>query len=592
MRRAAMWAGVFALAAVAAGAARWPVAPARVVESLNEAFGRSPLLTWSAPQAATFSVFPWPSLRLVDARLDNDLGENLVSAPEARVDLSIVALLRGQIAPAGVTLTAPTILLDLDRTPFAGSLDPAGAALAISRFAPLGSVSFTDAVMRVTSRKRQLDTVIKSLQGHVDGLALGAPLSVELSALWRDVPLTASGSLDDPRRATLGKPAALRVSVASSLGEFTFVGALTAGAAPGAAGDLSASSHALPQVARLFGASRLSATGISDIAIAGKVRIAPGDMVFDDARVTSGGQTLQGALRLARGDGRVTVSGSLDAGRLALAPLSGPAAALLAPDGRWSERPLPFSLPRDVDLDLRLSAGALDIYGVSFENVAASALLKDGDLTANIVDATAYGGRWQGDLRLISDAGFRLAMHGKLAGADVKAFGAEFGWPDVSGDANAELAVETAGRSPAELIAGLRGRASISIEDGVVSGVNLEEALRRSQRRPLDLAKDMRSGGTAFERATFNVLIADGVARLVDGALVAQGLRADLRGAVDLGDLSLRLRMDAAQSDPTGASPPGAARLSLDINGPWANPTVQTADQTDGDDPGSATPSP
>lgn len=126
MRRAAIWAGVFALAAVAAGSARWPVSPAWVVGSLNAAFGPAPPLTWSASQAATFSVFPWPSLRLVDARLDNDLGQNLVSAPEALIDLSAAGLLLGRITAARVTLTAPTILFDLDRPPFAASSTPSG----------------------------------------------------------------------------------------------------------------------------------------------------------------------------------------------------------------------------------------------------------------------------------------------------------------------------------------------------------------------------------------------------------------------------------------------------------------------------------
>ena len=59
-----------------------------------------------------------------------------------------------------------------------------------------------------------------------------------------------------------------------------------------------------------------------------------------------------------------------------------------------------------------------------------------------------------------------------------------------------------AGRSPMALVAALGGNATFDLTQGALSGVNLEEALRRSQRRPLDVAKDMRSGGTAFERAS------------------------------------------------------------------------------------------
>ena len=42
------------------------------------------------------------------------------------------------------------------------------------------------------------------------------------------------------------------------------------------------------------------------------------------------------------------------------------------------------------------------------------------------------------------------------------------------------------------------------------------------------------------------------------------------------------LRLDAAQSDPTGAALPDAARLSLGIDGPWSSPAVQTSEQIEG----------
>ena len=125
-----------------------------------------------------------------------------------------------------------------------------------------------------------------------------------------------------------------------------------------------------------------------------------------------------------------------------------------------------------------------------------------------------------------------------------------------------------------------------------MSGVNLEEALRRSLRRPLDVTKDMRSGGTAFEQADLDFVVGDGVARLVDGALIARGLKADLRGAVDVANRSLHLRLDAQQSGTTGAAPPDAARLSLDIDGPWSSPTVQTGNQIDSAEPSQAAPTP
>ena len=238
--------------------------------------------------------------------------------------------------------------------------------------------------------------------------------------------------------------------------------------------------------------------------------------------------------------------------------------------------------PRDFDLDLRLSAERLDVYGVGLDDVAVSALLRDGALTASLIDATAYGGHAKGELRIVcDDDASRVEARGSVAGADFGAAATDLGWPDLTGKGAAEFAIKTAGRSPAELIAGLSGDASFSLEDGAISGINLEEALRRGQRRPIDVTKDMRSGGTAFDQATVSLLIGGGVAHVLNGALVARGLSADFQGAVDLVGQSWKLRINAAQAAPAGAAPPDAPHLSLDVSGPWSN-SVHPGGRRDG----------
>ena len=587
MRRAAIWAGVLALVAVAAGSVRWPVSPEWVADRLNAAFGQARPLTWSAPQSATFSAFPWPSLRIVDARIDEASGGNLVAAPEARIDLSLSALALGRVAPASLTLTAPTITFDLDRAPFVGRFGAADAMAAVDRFAPLGDVSVTNGDMRVTSRMRGLDTVVENLSGRFGILSPDSRISVDMSAVWRNAPLVVSGSLDEPQQALRGRPSALVVGLTSSLGNLTFSGALTAGPTPGAAGDLSFSSHEVADLLRLFGARPPPFPSAADVAISGRIKATPDEVVFDEATVTAGGQTLQGALRLARSGGRLAVSGSLDAERLALAPLLGPPPTMLAPDGAWSRTAFSLAPPRDFDLDLRLSAGQMNAYGVRLDDVAASALLKDGALRAELVEATAYAGRLTGEMRLASDdSGLKLSTHGKLTGLDFGAAAVDFNRPLLTGSGDAQFAVETVGRSPADVMAGLGGQASVTLADGALSAVNLEETLRRSEHRPVDILKDTRGGATSFDQATLSLLVGQGVAHIVTGALVARGLRADLQGAVNLVGQSWRLRLNVSQEGPTGIPPPDAAHLSLDIDGPWSDPSVRSADEEDNAAPG------
>ena len=137
MRRAVAWGCAVAsiLALAACGFAPWPLSAAKVGDSLNAAFGPSPRLHWTAPQDATFSVLPWPSVRIVDARLDDVGGVNLLSAQTARLDLSLIELARGRFIPTRAILVSPTLTLDTDRPPFAaasGSLST--PAIAIGAF--------------------------------------------------------------------------------------------------------------------------------------------------------------------------------------------------------------------------------------------------------------------------------------------------------------------------------------------------------------------------------------------------------------------------------------------------------------------------
>ena len=192
MRRAATWAGVVVVtAAVAAvGFAPWPLATKQVAENLNAAFGASARLRWGAPDAATFHALPWPSLRIVDARLDDARGTNLILAPEARLDLSIGELMRGRLTPTRAVLITPIMTLDLDRPPLA-LRDPvtADAGKSGALLQQLAGISLRNGVLRVLGKSRGLDTVIENVQGRVDGFGPGDRLRLNLSGIWRDAPI-------------------------------------------------------------------------------------------------------------------------------------------------------------------------------------------------------------------------------------------------------------------------------------------------------------------------------------------------------------------------------------------------------------------
>ena len=582
MRRAVAWGITFALIVLlaACGFMRWPLAATKVGDSLNAAFGASPRLHWSAPQAASFSALPRPSVRIADARLDDAYGVNLLSAPAARLNLSLIELLRGRFIPTGVILVSPTVTVDVDHPPFAGAAGGSGGPASVARraLAPLASLSLSNGVLHLLSAKRGIDTLIDNVRGRFDGLTVGHQLRFNLSAVWRKTPVTIAGALDDPETAAKGAPSPVVFGLDSPLAKLAFGGSLALGEEPSAEGDVSASIPSIAALASFLNTQPPPVVGPDDIAITTKIKGAPNTLTLGDATLTSAGQTLEGALAISRTGGRATVSGTLAAETLALKPLLGPPRRVLDSSGGWSAKPFAFAPLRAFDLDLRLSAANLDIYGLPLADAAASVIVADGKLSVTLIEAAAYGGRLKGEL----DAAYvgrdlKMSTRGELVDADLGAAIADLSKPVMTGTGRAQFAVEASGASPAAAVASLTGTASLEAADGSILGVNLEEALRRSRRRPIDVQRDMRLGGTAFDKLDVSLALADGRARVGRGVMTSHGVTAELSGLIDLAAQDWALNVNAVQTDAAGEESQDAAHLTLDIDGPWSAPTIRAA---------------
>jgi AsmA protein len=580
MRRAVAWGLALALivALTACGFIRWPLSAAKVGDSLNAAFGASPRLHWSAPKTASFSVLPRPSVGIADARLDDAYGVNLLSAPEARLNLSLIELLRGRFIPTGVVLVSPTVTIDIDRPPFAGTAGESAGPASVARraLAPLASLSLSNGILRLISAKRGVDAVIDNVHGRFNGLTIGDQLRFDLSAVWKKKPIVVAGALNEPETAAKGAPSPMVLALDSPLAKLAFGGSLALGDHPSVDGDLTASIPSIAALASFLDAQPPAVLAANDITITAKVKGAADSLTFGDATLTSAGQTLEGAIAISEAGGRPAISGTLAAETLALEPLLGPPEHVFDPSGRWSTKPFALAPLRSFDLDLRLSAAHLDVYGLELADAAASAIVTDGKLSATLMEAAAYGGRLQGEVgAAYVGRNLELSARGELADADLGAAIADFAQPIVTGTGGAKFMLEASGASPAAAISNLSGTASLEASDGSILGVNLEEALRRSHRRPIDAEREIRLGGTTFDKVEASLAVDEGRAQVRRGVMTSHGMRAELDGLIKLVDQSWALQVNAIQTDAAGEESQDAARLTLDIAGPWSAPTIR-----------------
>jgi AsmA protein len=181
----------------------------------------------------------------------------------------------------------------------------------------------------------------------------------------------------------------------------------------------------------------------------------------------------------------------------------------------------------------------------------------------------------KGELTLArGEDGLETRLAGSLADADVGAALADFGWRGYQGRGGFDFSLRSAGFAPSDSVASLAGAASLDLQPGVIDGVSIEEAMRRSQRRPIDVARDMAIGQTTFTRARAHFTVANGIAQIGGARVEGPGSALAIEGSINIAARELEARLAATQADAQGAPSADAARLTIVVAGPWSAPSV------------------
>jgi len=577
MRRSVKWSiAVAAIVAIGAGFCRWPIASARVGVELNRVM--PPIgLHWRGPARAYFALLPWPTLRVIGVDLFAADGHSVLTAPSARFPLSLAALTRGRFAPTGATLESPTALIDLDAAPALAEervvAEDSGAGLSA-----WGRVRLLGGVMHVVSASRHIDTLIEGLDGGLDWPQADSPLRASVAGSWRGERVAIRGRVDNLGQALRRRAAKVALTIESRPLALSVDGAWDGSGEPSFVGTLDADIRSLAALKRLLDVEDAPFPLGDAFSMSGKAQVSGQTMTLSDATVTASGQKLEGALSIARSAERYAVSGSLAADQLDLLTLIKPPPELLSPTGEWSQTPFAFSPPADVDLDLRLSAARLQWGPHAIADAAGALMCKLGSCVATLLEANAYQGALKGELTVARGArGLTTVAKLSLVGADLGAICTEFGRSAFHGIGDVEATLRSTGFAPSDSILSLAGEASATVRSGAIDGFSIEDAIRHSQRRPGDIARDFVDGVTHFSEARLRLAIADGVATIGEGRVEGPGTAIDLGGMIDFAQRSWQAQARATQADTEGAPSPDAARLTIVLSGPWSAPNVSAA---------------
>jgi AsmA protein len=309
--------------------------------------------------------------------------------------------------------------------------------------------------------------------------------------------------------------------------------------------------------------------GFGHFAIKAQTNVMGGTIGLNNVNVELDGNTAEGVLTFAT-DGRKTLQGTLASDTLDLTPYVSTIRLLTSNQRDWNDARITLDGLSGVDLDLRLSAANVVVSNAKLGRTAIGANLRGGHLVVTVGEAQAYGGVIRGSLALAkAEGGAEIKSEMQFADVDLETcLGELFGLRRIEGKGNMSFALEGAGDSVLALTRNISGTVNLGAEHGALAGVNVEQVLRRLERRPLSPG-DYRSGRTPFDKLTVALKVANGAVTVAEATLDGAAVRIAMAGTASIPTRELDLTGTAALLNGPNEV---AFELPFVVNGPWDSP--------------------
>ena len=249
---------------------------------------------------------------------------------------------------------------------------------------------------------------------------------------------------------------------------------------------------------------------------------------------------------------------------------------LLASGARdWNRQLFDLSSLSATDLDMRLSAARVTVGGTRLGRTALGANLRNGALALSVGEAQMYGGIAKGSFGIArSDTVADVKAELQFTDVDLQACANElFGITKLSGRGNLGVALVASGASPFGLASSLDGTATLVGHDGAIAGFNIEQLLKRLERRPLSGGGNLRSGSTPYDNLNVSVRFTDGIATVEDIRVDGPTTRLTLTGTASVPSREYDLKGVASLTAPATGGGKGF-ELPFVVQGPWDDPLV------------------
>jgi AsmA protein len=522
-------------------------------------------------------LFPAGSVTFHDVLLADGKNSALV-AERLVANLRFFPLLLGHVETADVMLEHPTITVDIERSGhsnWATLLDrlvrgrgdklharqPIFSAVRIQD----GTVILND---KTKSSVERFDHVNMSLAWPGISKSFGATGHFD----WRGETLEGSVTLADFSAALSGAASGIKLRLTGQHGKLAFDGNLSTKPTLKISGVLAADSPSLRKTLLWAGANAPPGGGFEKVAIKADTNVVGGTVALSNVNIELDHNRAEGVLTFAF-DGRRTLQGTLAADMLDLRPYVSAIKFVDADQREWNDGHVSLDGMTGFDVDLRLSAATVLLSNAKLGRTAIAANLRDGQLVLTVGESQAFGGIIKGAITL-GDIANGLNLKSQLQFSDVdldSCLTQLFNLRRLEGKGNISLAVSGTGDSILGVTRTLNGTVNLVGTDGALVGLNVEQLLRRLERRPLSGGAELHTGRTPYQRIEIGLNITNGKVTVDDVKIEGSAVRLALGGSASIPARNLNLTGTATL---LSAATGNDFELPFVVQGSWDDPIV------------------
>jgi AsmA protein len=390
---------------------------------------------------------------------------------------------------------------------------------------------------------------------------------------WRSERVDGSVSAADFVAMLSGDRSGLKARLASAPLKLAFDGTVANRTSMMMEGTVTIDSLSLRNALRWMGQSVPGGGGFGRFALKARANVVGASVALTNVNVELDGNVAEGVMTVAN-NGRQTLQATLAAGALDFTPYISTFRMLASGARDWNRQLFDLNALSTTDLDMRLSAAKVTVGATRLGRTAFGANLRGGALALSVGEAQVYGGIAKGSFGIArSDAIADVKAQLQFTDVDLQACASElFGINKLSGRGNLNVSLVASGASPFGLASSIDGTATLTGHDGAIAGFNVEQLLKRLERRPLSGGGNFRSGSTPYDNLTVSVKFNDGVAIAEDVRLESATTRLTLTGTASVPTREYDLKGVASLTSAPSA-PPGFD-LPFVVQGPWDDPLV------------------